>query len=90
MNLASADLTRAATEGEVLKINITAKNDANAAISAEIHTAVKVDSIQTDSKGTYLQSGGMVFAIADVNKNIESSCYDYDNHYNDNANSLTI
>lgn len=68
LSLASADLTRAAAEGEVFKVSITAKNDAGKAITAEIHTAVKVDSIQSDSKGTYLQAGGMVFAIGDVNK----------------------
>lgn len=68
LNLASADLTRAASEGEVLKVSITAKDDNGKAIPAEIHTAVRVDSIQSDSKGTYLQAGGMVFAIGDVNK----------------------
>jgi flagellar basal-body rod modification protein FlgD len=68
LSLASGDLTRAVTEGEVLKVNITAANKDNKAITAEIHTAVKVDSIQSDSKGTYLQAGGMVFAIGDVNK----------------------
>jgi flagellar basal-body rod modification protein FlgD len=68
LSLASADLTRATAEGEVLKVSITAKDDAGKAIPAEIHTAVRVDSIQSDSKGTYLQAGGMVFAIGDVNK----------------------
>ena len=68
LSLASSDLTRAAAEGEVLKVNITAKDDAGKAITPEIHTAVKVDSLQSDSKGTYLQAGGMVFAIGDVNK----------------------
>jgi flagellar basal-body rod modification protein FlgD len=68
LGLVSADLTRAAKEGEVFKVNITAKDKTNKAITADIHTAVTVDSIQSDGKGTYLQSGGMAFAIGDVNK----------------------
>ncbi len=72
LDLKNADFTRVAADGEVLKVEITAKNDAGKAITADIHTAVKVDSIQSDDKGTYLQSGGMLFAIGDVRKIVKA------------------
>lgn len=71
INLKNADLVRAAENGEVLKVTITAKSDAGKAIPADIHTAVKVDSVQSGKDGTYLQSGGMLFAITDVKKIIK-------------------
>lgn len=68
IDLKNADFTRSVAEGEVLKVSVTAKNNANKAITAEVHTTVLVESVQSDDKGTYLQAGGMLFEIADVNK----------------------
>lgn len=68
LNLKDADFARATVDGEVLKVAITAKDSAGKAITAEIHTTVKVDSIQSDSDGTYLQAGDMLFEIGDVNR----------------------
>lgn len=68
LNLTNSDLARDVENGTVLKMTITATNDANKAITADIHTAVKVESVQSDANGTYLQSGGMLFEIGDVRK----------------------
>jgi flagellar basal-body rod modification protein FlgD len=76
LNLKDADLTRATKDGEVLKVAITLqdsagktmKDSAGKDITADIHTAVKVDSVQSDTTGTFLQAGGMLFQIGDVNK----------------------
>lgn len=68
LNLKDADFTRATVDGEVLKVAITAKDNAGKAITADIHTTVKVDSVQSDTTGTYLQAGGMLFGIGDVNR----------------------
>jgi flagellar basal-body rod modification protein FlgD len=62
------DLTTAMEDGAVLKMSITANNEAGTAITADIHTTVKVDSVQSDADGTYLQAGGILFEIADVKK----------------------
>ena len=72
LNLKDADFTRATVDGEVLKVAITAKDSAGAAITADIHTAVKVDSVQSDSTGTYLQAGNMLFGIGDVNRIVKA------------------
>lgn len=76
LNLKDADLTRATVDGEILKVAITLKDSAGKTmkdsagkdITADIHTAVKVDSVQSDSTGTFLQAGSMLFQINDVNK----------------------
>jgi flagellar basal-body rod modification protein FlgD len=73
LDLKNADLTRAAEDGEVLKISITAKNNAGKAITADVHTAVKVDSVQSDKTGTYLQAGGLLFGIADVKRIVKDT-----------------
>ena len=70
--LKNADFTRDVGEGELLKVAITAKNDAGKAITADIHTTVKIDSIQSDDKGTYLQAGGMLFEMGDINKIVKA------------------
>lgn len=72
LNLKNTDLTRATVDGEVLKVSITAKDNAGKAITADIHTHVKVDSVQSDTTGTYLQAGGMLFEIGDVNRIIKT------------------
>lgn len=72
LNLKDADFSRATIDGEVLKVAITAKDSAGKAITADIHTTVKVDSVQSDSTGTYLQSGGMLFEIGDVNRIVKA------------------
>lgn len=72
LNLKDADFTRATVDGEVLKVAITAKDSAGKAITADIHTTVKVDSVQSDSTGTYLQSGAMLFEIGDVNRIVKA------------------
>ena len=72
INLKDADFTRATVDGEVLKVAITAKDSAGKAITADIHTAVKVDSVQSDTTGTYLQAGGMLFEIGDVNRIVKA------------------
>jgi len=66
LNLTQSDFNRAMADGEVLKVNITAKNGADKAIIADINTSVSVDSLQSDKKGTYLQAGGMIFGMGDV------------------------
>lgn len=72
LNLKDADFTRATTDGEVLKVSITAKDSAGKAITADIHTTVKVDSVQSDSTGTFLQAGNMLFEIGDVNRIVKA------------------
>ena len=62
------DLTRAMADGEVLKMSITATNSDDKAITADIHTTVKVESVQSDKEGTYLQAGGILFEMSDVKK----------------------
>jgi flagellar basal-body rod modification protein FlgD len=68
LNLKDADFTRPTVDGEVLKVSITAKDSADKAITADIHTTVKVDSVQSDTTGTFLQAGSMLFEIGDVNR----------------------
>ena len=72
LNLKDADFTRATVDGEVLKVAITAKDSAGKAITADVHTTVKVDSIQSDTTGTFLQAGGMLFEIGDVNRIVKA------------------
>ncbi len=75
-DITNADLTTAQADGTVLKFEVTA-TDAKGkpvtgtdgkAIVPTIHTTVKVESVQSDSTGTYLQAGGILFAIGDVKK----------------------
>lgn len=72
LNLKDADFTRPTVDGEVLKVTITAKDTAGKAITADIHTTVKVDSVQSDTTGTFLQAGGMLFEIGDVNRIVKA------------------
>lgn len=67
-SLAGADLPSSLPDGSVLKMSMTAKDSTGAAITPQIHTTVKVDSLQSDSSGTYLQAGGILFEIGDVQK----------------------
>lgn len=64
----NADLTKAQADGAVLKFSITATDKTGAAITPTVHTTVKVESVQSDKDGTYLQAGGILFAIGDVQK----------------------
>lgn len=64
----SADLSKAMEDGSVLKMSITAKNSDDKAITADIHTTVKVESVQSDDEGTYLQAGGILFEMSDIKK----------------------
>ncbi len=64
----NADLSRALSDGDILKMSITAKNSDDKAITADIHTTVKVESVQSDKEGTYLQAGGILFEMSDVKK----------------------
>lgn len=64
----NADLSTAQENGAVLKFSITATDKNGAAITPSINTTVKVESVQSDSTGTYLQAGGILFAISDVQK----------------------
>ncbi len=81
LNLKDADLTRATVDGEILKVAITVKDSsgktmkdsAGKDIVIDIHTAVKVDSVQSDSTGTFLQAGSMLFQISDVNRIIKQA-----------------
>lgn len=67
-SLGNGDLPSSLPDGSVLKMTMTAKDSAGSAITPQIHTTVKVDSIQSDSSGTYLQAGGILFGISDVQK----------------------
>lgn len=66
--ITNADLTSAVPDGTVLTMSISANNSDGGPITADIHTTVKVDSIQSDASGTYLQAGGILFEISDVQK----------------------
>lgn len=66
--ITNADLTTAMEDGSVLNMTITAENSSGEAITADIHTTVKVDSVQSDDDGTYLQAGGILFEIGDIQK----------------------
>jgi flagellar basal-body rod modification protein FlgD len=68
LTLRPQDLPASVADGAVLKMAVTAKADDNSLIKPEISTAVKVDSLQSDSKGTYLSAGGMIFEMAAVRK----------------------
>ncbi len=68
MSLANSDLNKAVEDGATLKMTITAVDSKDAAITTNTHTAVKVDNVQSDTDGTYLQAGGMLFEIGQVKK----------------------
>ena len=67
-SIGDTDLSQAVADGDVLTMSITAKDSNGKAITADIHTTVQVDSVQSDSTGTYLQAGGILFEITDVQK----------------------
>lgn len=67
-SIGDADLSQAVADGEVLTMSITAKDSSGSPITADIHTTVQVDNVQSDSTGTYLQAGGILFEIGDVQK----------------------
>jgi flagellar basal-body rod modification protein FlgD len=62
------DLSEAQADGAVLKFTMTATDKTGKTITPSVHTTVKVESVQSDSEGTYLQAGGILFAIGDVKK----------------------
>ncbi|OIN85763.1 MAG: hypothetical protein AUJ12_08140 [Alphaproteobacteria bacterium CG1_02_46_17] len=66
--LSNADTAVAVENGGVLKFAITAKNGDGDKITTDIHSTVRVDSIQSDSTTTYLQAGGLLFEIGDIQK----------------------
>lgn len=66
--ITNADLSKAQADGAVLKFTLTATDKSGATITPTVHTTVKVESVQSDSDGTYLQAGGILFAIGDVQK----------------------
>ena len=66
--LDSSDAAVAVGDGDVLKFAVTAKNSAGDTITTDVHSTVRVDSIQSDSTATYLQAGGLLFEISDVQK----------------------
>lgn len=68
LGLTSADLPASVTNGAPLKLTITALGADGKAITTDIHTTVKVDSVQSTDKGIYLQAGGIVFEMTDVKK----------------------
>lgn len=68
LNLSESDFSKAIEEGKVLKLSIKATTEDNKQLTADIHTIVNVDSLQSDSKGTFLQAGGMIFEIGDIRK----------------------
>lgn len=58
-------------DGTVLKFSIDAKDRNGDSIDTDIHTTVRVDSIQSDSSNTYLQAGGLLFEIGDIQKIVQ-------------------
>ncbi|MDY0029202.1 MAG: flagellar hook capping FlgD N-terminal domain-containing protein [Pseudobdellovibrionaceae bacterium] len=58
-------------EGTVLKFSIAAKDRDGDKITADIHTTVRVDSIQSSNNNTYLQAGGLLFEISDIQKIVQ-------------------
>ena len=68
MSLTNSDLKTAVEDGSTLKMTITAVDSKDAAITTDTHTTVKVDSVQSDTDGTYLQAGGMLFEMGQVRK----------------------
>lgn len=70
--ITNADLSKAVEDGTVLKMSVTAENSSNKAITADIHTTVKVESVQSDTDGTYLQAGGILFEIGDIKKIVKA------------------
>ncbi|HRK96951.1 MAG TPA: flagellar hook capping FlgD N-terminal domain-containing protein [Alphaproteobacteria bacterium] len=70
--LTDADTASAVPDGTVLNFSITAKNGKGKPITTDIHSTVHVDSIQSDSSATYLQAGGLLFEIADIQKIVSS------------------
>lgn len=68
LSIGDSDLAKAVSDGEPLTMSIAAKDKSGKAITADIHTTVQVDSVQSDSTGTYLQAGGILFEIKDVQK----------------------
>lgn len=66
--LSQADLQSDLADGTVLNFSITAKDNDGNKIDADVHTTVRVDSIQSDSSATYLQAGGLLFEISDIKK----------------------
>lgn len=68
LKLDSADLTKAQKDGTALKFTMTAMDSDGATVTPTIHTTVKVESLQSDSTGAYLQAGGILFALGDIQK----------------------
>lgn len=68
LELAKSDLKTNLPDGSVLNLSISAKGSDGKPITADIHTTVKVESIQSDSTGTYLQAGGLLFEVGDIKK----------------------
>ncbi len=58
-------------DGTVLKFSINAKDSNGDSIDTDIHTTVRVDSIQSDNNSTYLQAGGLLFEIGDIQKIVQ-------------------
>jgi len=71
--LTPEDIAASLPEGTVLNFSISAKDANGDAISADIHSTVRVDSIQSDSNNTYLQAGGLLFEISDIQKIVQST-----------------
>lgn len=67
-SVSNAELSKALQDGEVLNFSLKAVNKDGDSIDTDIHTTVRVDSIQSDDAGTYLQAGGLLFEIGDIQK----------------------
>lgn len=53
-------------DGDILKMEITAKHVTGTAIKADISTNIKVEGVETTASGIYLRSSGLLYGLDDV------------------------
>ncbi len=62
-----SDLTNV-KNGDTLRLEITAKDQAGRDVRTEISTTMRVDGVETGQNGIDLRSGGLIYSLADVRK----------------------
>lgn len=66
LNATKAELGSTLENGEVLTLEVTAKNSAGVKVPINISTTVKVDGVESGANGIELRSGGLLYGLDDV------------------------
>ena len=72
LDLTKADLPSTTADGTPLKLTITAKGADGKDLNVTTRTTVRVDSIQSDTSGTYLMAGNVLYSLSDVKKIVKA------------------